>query len=198
MSSFGIPVSFDIDDATEDLILGGIFGPAVARVASGEAIAQFSSPPFGSDASIAHVSAVGLGTEFSYGSGCPGNFGYTLTDAAIGLPSAGNAAYRLAAWNGRVGDNAAVLLGTGPELPPIDLSIIGMTPGCFLHVAGIIISIPAAVSDIGLPSSVARIPLPIPPGASGGVLFRQWVEVQQVPTNPLGVVISNARRMSVQ
>jgi hypothetical protein len=190
--------SFDIDDATQDLLAVSFNSTQVFRIVSGEAVTQFLTANLG-DSSLGHVSAVGAGTEFSYGAGCPGNNGYTLIDASIGLPTAGNNDYRFAAWNGSVGDVAAMMLATRPQIPPIDLGIIGMTPDCFLHVDGIFSSIPVGIAGAGLlPRGVAVIRLQIPQNLSGAAFFRQWAELQANRTNSLGVVISNARQMNVQ
>ena len=45
---------------------------------------------------------------------------------------------------------------------------------------------------------IEGIPFPIPPGATGVKLYRQWVELQSSKTNPAGIVLSNARMIEVK
>ena len=195
--------SFDVDPSTGDLICGTRDG-RVHRIASSQ-LAQGVIPGVGSHATpgnnsvngTSHVPAGIAATDTSYGAGCAGGSGFTLTDVSSGLPSAGNTGFKLGAYSGSGADLAAVLLAPVPQVPPLDLTVLNM-PGCFLHLAGIVVSIGATLGGTGNGAGFVRIPTPIPASASGVTLYRQWAEIQAVPTNGLGVVVSNARKMDIR
>jgi hypothetical protein len=196
--------SFDYDPSTGDFIMGTRDGRA-HRIASSQIAQGFingvgsnPAPASNSVNGMSHIPATVLATDTSYGAGCAGNGGFTLTDVASGLPTSPNAGFQFGAYSGTGGDPVLMLLSLSAQVPPIDLTGIGMT-GCNLHVnAGLLlVTLSGVLSGTGNGAGNIRIGLPIPPGISG-TLYRQWAEVQLTPTNPMGVVLSNARRMDVR
>ena len=194
--------SFDLDPNTGDLICGTRDGRVhrmtLAQMAQGVIPGVGSSPTAANNSvnGTAHIPALTLAADTSYGDGCAGNGGFELTDVASGLPSAGNTAYQLGAYSGTGGDPVVCLISIAPSAP-IDLTAIGM-PGCFLHIPGVNASIAGVLGGVGNGNGFVRFPLPIPVYAAGATLYRQWAEVQVTKTNLLGVVASQARKMEIK
>lgn len=198
--------SFDFDPNTGDAIVGSRDG-ACDRLASGQS-AEWVVTGIGTNPTTANNSLTGLAhlaatsttaaTDVSYGgSGCAGVDGYKLTDAASGLPSAGNAAYRVGVYSGTGGDTVACLIASAQQAPPINLTSVGMD-GCLLSVSSTIVAIVGKLAGTGNGVGTITFGLPIPASAVGVTLYRQWAEIQATKTNPLGVVVSNARKMTVR
>ena len=142
---------------------------------------------------VDHIQATVQAKDYTNGAGCAGNGGFTPTDVGIGLPSPGNANFKVGLFSGTGGDKAALLIGlTNPNAP---LAGIGM-PGCFLR-SSISISVGVTLSGTGNGNGTAIINLPIPAGVSGTV-YRQWAEVNTTPVNALGIIMSNGRQMIIQ
>ena len=147
---------------------------------------------------IAHIPAAPtLAKDTSYGGGCAGNNGFTLTDVSSGLPTSPNPAFQLGAYSGTGADLAAVLISGTEQNPAIDLAVIGMTGGCFLRIGNPVVTLAGPLTGAGFGAGSLRIPIPIPANLNG-VLYRQWAEVQVTKTNLLGVVVSNARKMEIK
>ncbi len=191
--------SFAYRPEGRDFVVGSRdgFAEAIADGRSAEKIVggvgSSATPSQNSIGGIAHVPAT-QGLDETIGAGCPGTGGFALTTFDTGLPAAGNAAFRAATYSGTGGDLCALILGTTNT--PIDLTILGMT-GCTLR-TNLVVTIGATLSGTGNGVGTASILLPIPATGAGAVLYTQWAEVQATPTNTLGIVLSNARRMTVQ
>ncbi|MBK8979187.1 MAG: hypothetical protein IPM29_25100 [Planctomycetes bacterium] len=199
--------SGDLDLNTGDLIVGTRDGYAERVLADGSAAEEIiagvgSAVPayVNSVTGTSHLQATTAATDFSYGSGCEHRAGRTLCDVAAGLPTAGNLNYRLGCYSSAV-PSVAVLIALGPQLPPIDLGPLG-APGCVIHIANIVLSIPATAASgagsTGFATFSATVPFPIPGGVAGASVYRQWVELDPFFGNPLGLTVSNARRMDIR
>jgi hypothetical protein len=141
------------------------------------------------------------GIDYSYGAGCPGTAGWTPTDSSQGAPTSGNSAFKLAVWSCNPGD--AVILAmdfqnatAGPYPLPHDMANFG-APGCFVR-TGLASTQLLVTSGTGAGGGHAILALPIPLNVIGLTVYRQWFELQAMPTNALGIVVSNARALTVQ
>ena len=192
--------SFAYDPRTKDWIVGSRDGH-VERMVDGHSaekivpgVGSSATPTANSINGIAHIAAT-VGRDEAVGAGCPGNGGYTPTDVPRGLPVRGNASFAFAVYSGRGGDAGALLIGGTPL--NIDLGVIG-APGCILR-TDILVTFPVLLAGTGDGAGTATIPLPIPAGAPvGAAFFHQWVELQGTPTNAAGLVLSNARLLTIE
>jgi hypothetical protein len=187
--------SFGYDPRTRDFVSGSRDGN-VERIADGHSAEKVipnvgSTPATSSLAALWHIPAA-TGIDYTNGPGCPGPGGYTLTSADTGLPTSGNAAFRLACYSGLGGAAAALVIGTTD--PALDLGTFGF-PGCVLR-ANPTITLGVTLSGTGNGAGQASIPLPIPNNVVGATLYHQWVQAQISPTILLSV--SNGRRLTVQ
>ena len=192
------------DAATGDVIAGSRDGACDRWAGNGSAektilgVGSSATPTSNSVTGMAHFAATTTATDTHIGDGCRGSGGMQATDAAAGLPSAGNANYALALYAGTGGDGVICFLAVGDQKPPLDLGGLGMT-GCNLHLSGIAASIAGTLTGTGNGTGTLTVPLPLPASAAGFTLYRQWAEVQLgTKSNPLGVVMSNARRMAIK
>ena len=195
--------SYDYDPNTGDLICGSRDG-RIQRIASNHiaqgcvtGVGSFATPSGNSVNGVSHLPAQAASLDTSYGEGCPGNNGFTLTDVSSGIPYAGNSAFQLGSYSGTGGDAVVCLIAVTPQTPPIDLTVIGMN-GCKMWIGAPLVSVAGVLSGTAAGAGSIRIPLPLPAAAVGAVLYRQWAEVQVTKTNLLGIVISNARKMEVK
>ena len=195
--------SGDYDPKTGDMILGSRDG-AIDRVVSGQGaekviinVGTNATAANNSTTGFAHIPATTAAKDESVGgAGCATNGGFYLTDVPSGLPSAGNANYGVGCYSGTGGDLVAGLLTVAPQVPPLDLTPFGMA-GCNLHLASILVTVPGTLTGTGNGLGQFSFGLPVPASGSGAVLYRQWAEIQVTKTNTLGIVVSNARKMTI-
>jgi hypothetical protein len=93
-----------------------------------------------------------------------------------------------------VADFQNVVFGSVPT--PVDLGTLG-APSCFLR-TGNLATLFTVTSGTGPGGGQATVPFPLPLSVLGVTFYRQWAELQLTPTNGLGVVVSNARQLTVQ
>jgi hypothetical protein len=200
--------SFSFDPVSQDWIIGTRYGSIEHWVLAQQAELKITG--IGSSATTTQNNITGLdyephagaaGADVTYGAGCGGNGGWTPTDSAFGPPFSGNSSFRLAVFSANPGDLVVLLMDFqntvfGSFLLPLDLTSFG-APGCFLRTGGAASSL-VITTGSGAGGGQAIVPLPIPPGMTGLVLYRQWIELQMTPTNALGAVVSNARQLTVQ
>jgi hypothetical protein len=199
--------SFDWDPVTQDWIIGTRYGFMEVWVHAQQArkkiggVGSNATATANSIAGIAHAPRT-AGLDTSYGAGCQGYLSWEPTDSSFGAPSAGNNSFRLGLFSAEGGTAVILLIGLnntqfGTVPLPFDLAPLGLTPNCFLR-TDILLAIAAVTSGTGAGEGQAVIPLPIPVSAMGGSFYRQWVALQLTPTNPAGLVVSNARKVTVQ
>ena len=138
--------------------------------------------------------------DVSYGLGCEGNEGWTPTDSSFGAPVAGSTGFRFGLFSANPGDLVVLLLDfqnvtIGGVPLPADLTGLG-APGCFVR-TGNLFSQFLVTGGSGAGGGQATIPLALPANMTGLSFYRQWAELQATPTNGLGIVVSNARQLTV-
>lgn len=201
--------SFTWDPVARDWIIGTRSGSIERWVGAQQADNQITGvgSATASLTGIHHIPNT-AGIDYSYGAGCvgngsttPGSTGWTPTDSSYGAPTGGNSSFRLAVHSCNGGD--AVILAmdfqnvaVGPYLLPYDMASFG-APGCFAR-SGLASTQLFVTSGAGVGGGHAIRPLPIPVIVLGMTVYRQWFELQATPTNALGIVVSNARRLVVQ
>jgi hypothetical protein len=199
--------AFDWDPVAQDWIVSTRYGTLEVWVHDQQAERKISG--VGSSSTPTSNSSTGMqyfpfpsGSDASYGPGCQGTGTWEPTDSSSGAPIAGNAAFRLGLYAAEGGDAVVLLLGLqntvfGSYQLPLDLAFLGITPSCFLR-TDIRVTVPAVTTGTGPGEGQVTIPVPLPAGSQGTKIYRQWAARQSTPTNPAGVVVSNARVLTIQ
>ncbi|MBK8976286.1 MAG: hypothetical protein IPM29_10180 [Planctomycetes bacterium] len=191
--------SFAWDPIAQDWVVGTRTGTIERWVGEQQAQNKISGVGSTTAASLGgiHYFPMDRGVDVSYGGGCRGNEDWEPTDSSFGAPIAGNMGFRFGLFGGNGGDAVVAVIGisatsvNGVPLP-LDLAFAGLTPGCFLRTDAIV-SLGATLGGTGAGNGQVTIPLPLPMSVLGARFYRQWFELQTVPTNPAGAVVSNAR-----
>lgn len=199
--------SFDWDPIAQDWVIGTRDGFIDHWVGAGQAqrtvagVGSSATPTQNSIGGLAHMPDI-AGSDATYGGdGCPGTGNWLPVNSSQGAPLAGNANFRFGLTSANGGDSAVLFIDlqnvvlAGMPLP-IDLVVIG-APNCWIRTGNMIaIGLPTAGAGEG--QGTASLPLAIPAILAGTTLYHQWIVLQTVPTNPAGIVVSNARRMFIQ
>ncbi|MCA8978357.1 MAG: hypothetical protein KDC98_26750 [Planctomycetes bacterium] len=198
--------SFSFDPVAQDWVVGTRYA-AIERWV-GDQQAENKILGVGTHPTLTSNSITGIqyfpevgGVDTSYGGGCAGNDGWKPTDSSFGAPLAGNTAFRLGLFSANPGDLAVLLIDfqnavIGSIPLPADLGTYG-APNCFIR-TGNLISTFVVTSGTGSGGGQAFVSMPLPSWAVGLNFYRQWAELQLLPTNGLGLVVSNARHVVVQ
>lgn len=185
------------DRHTRDIVVGSRDGH-VERICAGHSaekiVPNVGSMPAGSVNGLANIPAV-KGLDLNNGAGCAGNGGFTLTSADAYLPTGGNAGFKFACYSGTGGHPC--VLGIGVSDPAFDLTPFG-APGCIVR-SNLVLNLPAMLAGTGNGAGTASIAFSVPVSLIGGTVFTQWIEIQTVTkSNPVGVTVSNGRRITIQ
>lgn len=195
--------SFSWDPVAQDWVVGTRNGSVERWVHNQQAESKILGVGSTTSASVTgiHYMAHATGSDVSYGAGCAGNANWIPTDSSFGPPAAGNSNFRLGLFGANPGDAVILAMGFqnvvfGGLLLPLDGTPFG-APGCFLRTDSVSTRF-AIAGGSGAGQGQVTVPLPIPANVVGLTLYRQWIELQVTPTNALGIVVSNARQLTVQ
>lgn len=198
--------SFSWDPVAQDWVVGSRSGSIERWVHNQQADNKILG--VGSSATVTQNSVTGIhymphasGVDTSYGAGCAGNDNWIPTDSSFGPPIGGNSSFRFGLFAATPGDPVILAMSfqnvvfSGLPLP-IDGTAFG-APGCFLRTDSMATRF-AVATGTGPGQGQVTLPLAIPTNAVGITLYRQWIELQATPVNSLGIVVSNARQMTIQ
>jgi hypothetical protein len=111
-------------------------------------------------------------------------------------PDAGNANFAIELIGAAPLSPLVLLIGT--PLPPIDLSFLGITGGCFLHVNSLAtVVVGTGAGNAKFAEGTARIPLPLPNGLRASVRV-QAAFLDAGNGRPLPMTVTNALDVAIQ